>query len=275
MVCNQLKEGRLTYWTVDGTRIASADRSQGGHTVGREIPPGWYEDQHNPGRQRWWDGENWTNHFAASPPPPSISNAPTMGDTGPRGSRQHRARPWWQRKRLLIPSGLVGLIMIAGVADFGTQPSDEQIATDPAVTTDSSIEPTTTTRASSTIVSTAPPTSPETSTTAVTTLGLSTETRNQSAAQIATTGPTSTVKPTTTTTRPATTTTTTTTTIRTTTTAPAPSCDPNYSGCVPIASDVDCAGGSGNGPAYVTGPVQVVGSDIYDLDRDKDGIGCE
>jgi len=24
-----------------------------------------------------------------------------------------------------------------------------------------------------------------------------------------------------------------------------------YSGCVPIASDVDCAGGSGNGPAYL------------------------
>ncbi|WBB72937.1 G5 domain-containing protein [Micromonospora sp. WMMD1128] len=54
------------------------------------------------------------------------------------------------------------------------------------------------------------------------------------------------------------------------------SCDPNYSGaCVPIASDVDCAGGSGNGPAYVTGPVRVVGSDIYDLDRDGDGIGCD
>lgn len=41
------------------------------------------------------------------------------------------------------------------------------------------------------------------------------------------------------------------------------------------ASDVDCAGGSGNGPAYVQGPVQVIGSDIYGLDRDKDGIGCE
>jgi resuscitation-promoting factor RpfB len=53
-------------------------------------------------------------------------------------------------------------------------------------------------------------------------------------------------------------------------------CDPNYSGaCVPIASDVDCAGGSGNGPAYVRGPVQVIGTDIYDLDRDGDGIGCE
>lgn len=53
-------------------------------------------------------------------------------------------------------------------------------------------------------------------------------------------------------------------------------CDPNYSGaCVPIASDVDCAGGSGDGPAYVRGPVRVIGTDIYDLDRDGDGIGCE
>ena len=52
-------------------------------------------------------------------------------------------------------------------------------------------------------------------------------------------------------------------------------CDPNYSGCVPIASDVDCSGGTGNGPEYVAGPVEVVGSDIYRLDADHDGIACE
>jgi hypothetical protein len=52
-------------------------------------------------------------------------------------------------------------------------------------------------------------------------------------------------------------------------------CDPNYSGCVPIASDVDCANGSGNGPAYVEGPVRVTGSDIYELDRDGNGVACE
>jgi hypothetical protein len=58
---------------------------------------------------------------------------------------------------------------------------------------------------------------------------------------------------------------------------PASNCDPNYEGdCVPIASDVDCAGGSGNGPAYVDGPVRVIGSDIYGLDgNDNDGIGFE
>lgn len=52
-------------------------------------------------------------------------------------------------------------------------------------------------------------------------------------------------------------------------------CDPNYSGCVPIASDVDCSGGKGNGPEYVAGPINVVGSDIYRLDADHDGIACE
>ena len=63
---------------------------------------------------------------------------------------------------------------------------------------------------------------------------------------------------------------------KTTTPPSTGTCDPNYAGaCVPIASDVDCAGGSGNGPAYVRGPVQVVGRDIYGLDADHDGIGCE
>jgi hypothetical protein len=53
-------------------------------------------------------------------------------------------------------------------------------------------------------------------------------------------------------------------------------CHANYSGpCVPIASDVDCASGSGNGPAYVDGPVYVEGPDVYELDKDGNGVGCE
>jgi hypothetical protein len=52
-------------------------------------------------------------------------------------------------------------------------------------------------------------------------------------------------------------------------------CAPGYEPCVPVASDVDCAGGSGNGPAYVQGPVTVTGSDPYDLDRDGDGTACD
>jgi hypothetical protein len=56
---------------------------------------------------------------------------------------------------------------------------------------------------------------------------------------------------------------------------PTGQCDPNYTPCVPIDSDVDCAGGKGNGPSYVVGPVRVVGGDPYGLDGDGDGVGCE
>ena len=43
---------------------------------------------------------------------------------------------------------------------------------------------------------------------------------------------------------------------------------------MPIASDVDCAGGKGNGPAYFDGVARVVGRDIYKLDGDGDGWAC-
>lgn len=58
--------------------------------------------------------------------------------------------------------------------------------------------------------------------------------------------------------------------------APQANCHPSYQGaCLdPFASDYDCAGGSGNGPKY-TGRVIVVGPDVFGLDRDNDGIGCE
>ena len=56
------------------------------------------------------------------------------------------------------------------------------------------------------------------------------------------------------------------------------SCTPGYSPCIRNkASDVDCYGGSGNGPRYTKPGVvyQVRGSDPYGLDADHDGKGCE
>lgn len=53
-----------------------------------------------------------------------------------------------------------------------------------------------------------------------------------------------------------------------------PGCHASYEGaCVPITSDVDCAGGLGDGPDFV-GQVTVVGPDVYDLDSDGDGDAC-
>ena len=54
-----------------------------------------------------------------------------------------------------------------------------------------------------------------------------------------------------------------------------PPCD--YDPCLPLASDYDCFGGSGNGPAYTQPGVvyRVIGFDRYGLDGDGNGYGCE
>ena len=53
-------------------------------------------------------------------------------------------------------------------------------------------------------------------------------------------------------------------------------CAEGYSKCLDAdAADYDCQGGSGDGPRYVSGPVEVTGSDPFDLDRDGDGMACE
>jgi hypothetical protein len=60
-------------------------------------------------------------------------------------------------------------------------------------------------------------------------------------------------------------------------TDPEPNCDPSYPDvCLdPAVDDYDCAGGTGNGPEYVEGPIRVLPPDPFDLDREGDGWGCE
>jgi hypothetical protein len=168
------------------------------------------------------------------PPPP-----PTPSD-----------RPWWKRKRFLVPAGIVLLVWaLSAVADEpnpGTPTAASTPATTVATTTTTALP--TTTAAPTTTTRPTPTTKRPTPTTK----------RNVAAAP-------TTRRPTPTTRRP------------TTTTRPASNCHPSYQGeCLKVAiGDYDCAGGSGNGPNYVQGTVRVVGSDEFDLDRDGDGWGCE
>jgi Protein of unknown function (DUF2510) len=37
---------------------------------------GWYQDPEMPGRLRWWDGGQWTDHLTSSPPVPAMAGAP-------------------------------------------------------------------------------------------------------------------------------------------------------------------------------------------------------
>ena len=50
---------------------------------------------------------------------------------------------------------------------------------------------------------------------------------------------------------------------------------PSNGGAFSLPGDYDCAGGPGDGPNFIEGPVDVSGGDPYGLDADGDGIGCE
>ena len=54
-------------------------------------------------------------------------------------------------------------------------------------------------------------------------------------------------------------------------------CHSSYKGaCLKVGiGDYDCGSGSGNGPNYVSKKVRVVGPDLFRLDADHDGWGCE
>jgi hypothetical protein len=153
-------------------------------------------------------------------------------------------KPFWRRKRVLIPAAAV--VALFAVGSFVEDPQTA-VDTDPAAVT--SVATTSPTPVRAAVAATdvaAPPTTGKAEPRATTTKPPApkpTRTKRK------TTAP----KP-----------------------EPKPKCDPNYGGgCVPIADDVDCAGGSGNGPEYFSGVAQVIGSDIYDLDRDNDGDACE
>jgi hypothetical protein len=170
-------------------------------------------------------------------PVPAPTAAP-MGQRHPMSARQRVPKPAW-----IAAAAVVGLLFIGAVANTKNDSPSTSTAAHVGTTT-SAPRPTTTTA-----TTTVPPkstTTPPTTTTTTTTTKKTTEQAVQAPP------PAPPVPP-----------------------APKSDCDPNYSGCVPIASDVDCAGGSGNGPAYVRGPIYVIGTDIYGLDHDKDGVACE
>ena len=190
------------------------------------------------------------------------------------------------RWALLASVALMGAGAVAVMAAAGGSGADDpelgsrEVGPVTSAVDDEPVPATTTATVDSTIASVRPSTTVTTTTSTSTTTPTST-----SAWASSTTAPATTDEPATTTATPATAAPTTGATAPVTapppteapsTSAVAPACDPNHSGaCVPIASDVDCAGGSGNGPAYVRGPVRVIGVDVYGLDADNDGIGCE
>ena len=66
------------------------------------TPAGWYPQAD--GRQRYWDGETWTEHFAPGTPEEAVATAgvTAFAAAEPAGSdTQAVARPWFMKKRFI------------------------------------------------------------------------------------------------------------------------------------------------------------------------------
>ena len=208
------------------------------------LPPaGWHPDPDNADQVRYWDGEQWTENYAARYASAETAQIPALQPSSEKNL--------FTKKRIVL--GV--LVIFFGMAALGSLVDDNEKVSNSSKTQASvAVQGTRVKRSTTTTTTTTTTTS--TTTTPSTTIAPATTAKARS---VSTKAPVQTAAPTT-----------------AAPSSPGGGCDPNYSGCVPIDSDVDCAGGSGNGPSYVTGPVQIIGTDIYGLDGNpKNGIGCE
>ena len=84
-----------------------------------DTPAGWYPQED--GRQRYWDGEKWTEHFAPGGGQATAvtGNSALAEGTSVTGVAQTDSRPWFKKKRFILPAGGVGAIILISALNGG------------------------------------------------------------------------------------------------------------------------------------------------------------
>lgn len=102
------------------------------------TPAGWYPQPD--GTQRYWDGDTWTEHLA--PGTGSRGNPEAAGPGKPDSAlASDRSRPWFKKKRFLIPGGLLAASVLFGaMGAAGDEPSNPGTAVETTSSPSSSVE---------------------------------------------------------------------------------------------------------------------------------------
>ena len=74
-------------------------------------PAGWFPQVD--GQQRYWDGDQWTEHFAPGGAPAAAA------PPGAVIAADKPARPWFKKKRFMLPGGALAIILIATAFNRG------------------------------------------------------------------------------------------------------------------------------------------------------------
>lgn len=99
-----------------------------------KTPAGWYDNPDGSNTFRYFDGDKWTDHTSPkaggeSPPESDLQGVVDEGESGPR--------PWFKKKRFIIPAALV-VIVVLGAAIGGLSEDAEPPAADNSESTSDS-----------------------------------------------------------------------------------------------------------------------------------------
>lgn len=149
------------------------------------YPAGWYPDPAGTPQVRYYDGQQWTNDVAAPlaaswAPPTAVVPVPQA--TIATAVVPQRRRGWWQRKRVLIP---VGVLVVLGI-NAAKSPKPRQVTTaSPTTIATQILAQAVTAPPSTTVPTTAPPTTTIPPTTIATTTTLAAPSTSAPATTIA------------------------------------------------------------------------------------------
>jgi hypothetical protein len=110
------------------------------------TPAGWYPQED--GRQRYWDGQQWTEHFApgqaqqpTAAPAPAPMSQPFPAAPGAPMAPVDGKRPWFKKKRVLIPAGVLALAMFGSALSGEDETAPASAQTSPSATTEAPAAP--------------------------------------------------------------------------------------------------------------------------------------
>ena len=88
------------------------------------TPAGWYADPHGTANLlRYWDGSQWTEHYMEAYDGTAPA-APGSANGFAEGASVKPVRPWFKKKRVLIPVGGMALIVFASALGAGGDTPD-------------------------------------------------------------------------------------------------------------------------------------------------------